>query len=98
MPAKLDCDDAGKTAEELTILEVVNASIQYGAFTPARWVQGVRLCLLRSRLDCTVASVEDAFRNMKLAENLAEPSRSVPLYPFSNEKLRKQRASRTKGD
>jgi Rrf2 family protein len=71
-----------RSADELTILEVVNA------VDPIRRIRtcplglsahGVRLCPLHRRLDNALATVEDAFRSTTLAEVLAEPSRSVPL-------------------
>jgi Rrf2 family transcriptional regulator, nitric oxide-sensitive transcriptional repressor len=71
-----------KPAEELTILEVVNAvepierikSCPLGLKT-----HGVRLCPLHRRLDDALATVEAAFAKTTLAEILAEPTHSPPL-------------------
>lgn len=74
-----------KRADELTILEVVNA------VDPIRRIQtcplelaahGVRLCPLHRRVDNALALVENAFRKTTLAEVLAEPTGSVPLCEF----------------
>ncbi len=74
-----------RSANELTILEVVNA------VDPIRRIRecplglashGVRLCPLHNRLDCAMASVEKAFGETTLSEILAEPSDSVPLCEF----------------
>lgn len=74
-----------RPAEELTILEVVNA------VDPLKRIHtcplglashGVRLCPLHKRMDRALASVEDAFRSTTLAEVLAEPTQSVPLCDF----------------
>jgi len=53
---------------------------------------GLRLCPLHRRLDKALAMVEEAFSSTTLAEILAEPSKSVPLCPFPNVKLRQQAA------
>ena len=77
-----------KPADELTMLEVVNA------VDPIRRIEscpldlashGVRLCPLHKRLDNALALVEDAFRSTTLAEILAEPSDSQPLCDFPSE-------------
>ncbi len=82
-----------RSAEEVTILEVVNA------VEPIRRIRecplglaahGVRLCPLHRRLDNALALVEDAFRQTTLAEILAEPTKSVPLCNFPP----RQRAAR----
>jgi Rrf2 family protein len=74
-----------KSADDLTILEVVNA------VDPIRRIQscpldlaahGVNLCPLHRRVDNALASVEQAFRSTTLAEVLADPSESVPLCDF----------------
>ncbi|MFO0880417.1 MAG: Rrf2 family transcriptional regulator [Gemmataceae bacterium] len=74
-----------KPADDLTILEVVNA------VDPIRRIQscpldlaahGVNLCPLHRRVDNALASVEQAFRSTTLAEVLADPSDSVPLCDF----------------
>ena len=74
-----------RPAEELTILEVVNAvdPIQRIHTCPLGLAShGVRLCPLHKRMDRALASVEDAFRATTLAEVLAEPTQSVPLCDF----------------
>lgn len=71
-----------RPAEELTILEVVNAvePIQRIRTCPLGLpTHGVRLCPLHRRVDAALALVEDAFRRTTLAEVLAEPSASRPL-------------------
>jgi Rrf2 family nitric oxide-sensitive transcriptional repressor len=78
-----------KAAEELTILEVVNAvePIQRIRTCPLGLAShGVHLCPLHRRLDEALAMVEDAFRSTTLAEVLAEPTRSVPLCDFPKAK------------
>lgn len=84
----------GKAADDLTILDVVNA------VEPLRRIRtcplglaahGVRLCPLHSRLDRALASVEEAFASTTLAQLLAEPSRSVPLCPFPNAKAKSRK-------
>lgn len=74
-----------RSADELTILEVVNA------VEPIRRIRscplnlkshGVNLCPLHRRMDQALALVEDAFRRSTLAEVLAEPTGSVPLCDF----------------
>jgi Rrf2 family protein len=83
-----------KPADELTILEVVNA------VEPIRRIKtcplglaahGVRLCPLHRRLDDALAHVEAAFGSTTLAEVLAEPSRSVPLCDFPAAHPRRKR-------
>lgn len=74
-----------KSADELTILEVVNAvePIQRIRTCPLKLKShGVRLCPLHKRLDDALATVEQAFGSTTLAEVLAEPSESVPLCDF----------------
>lgn len=74
-----------KPADQLTILEVVNA------VDPIRRIRtcplgisthGVQLCPLHRRLDDALASVEKAFSETTLAEVLADPNPSVPLCEF----------------
>ena len=72
----------GKTPEELTILDVVNAvePIERIRTCPLGLSShGVRLCPLHRRIDSALELVETAFGNTTLAEVLAEPSKSVPL-------------------
>lgn len=74
-----------KSANELTILEVVNAvdPIQRIQSCPLELAShGVRLCPLHRRVDNALAAVEDAFRSTTLAEVLAEPTESIPLCDF----------------
>lgn len=84
----------GKAADDLTILDVVNA------VEPLRRIRtcplglaahGVRLCPLHSRLDRALASVEEAFASTTLAQLLAEPTRNVPLCPFPNAKVKSRK-------
>jgi Rrf2 family nitric oxide-sensitive transcriptional repressor len=80
-----------KTPEELTILEVVNAvePIQRIRTCPLGLpAHGTHLCPLHKRVDNALAMMEQAFAKTTLAEVLAEPSRSVPLCPFPNEKVK----------
>ena len=85
----------GKSAAELTILEVVNA------VEPLKRIRtcplglaahGTHLCPLHSRLDAALATVETALGGTTLAEVLAEPTRSVPLCPFPNAKPKQRGA------
>jgi len=74
-----------KPADELTILEVVNAvePIQRIRTCPLGLsAHGENLCPLHQRVDSALALVEDAFRSTTLAEVLAEPTSSVPLCDF----------------
>lgn len=76
-----------KPAEQLTILEVVNAvePIQRINTCPLGLAShGVHLCPLHRRMDDALSTVEEAFRKSTLAEVLAEPTRSVPLCEFPN--------------
>lgn len=71
-----------RPADELTILEVVNAvePIQRIKVCPLGLAaHGARLCPLHKRLDSALASVEEAFRSTTLAEILRTPSKSKPL-------------------
>jgi Rrf2 family protein len=78
-----------KAPAELTILEVVNA------VDPIRRINhcpldlashGVNLCPLHRRVDNALAMVEEAFRSTTLAEVLAEPTSSVPLCDFPQDR------------
>jgi Rrf2 family protein len=87
-----------RPAEEMTILEVVNAMepIKRIHTCPLGLAShGVRLCPLHRRLDNALAMVEQAFQGTTLAEVLAEPTRSVPLCDFpaapAEKKRQKQR-------
>lgn len=74
-----------RQADELTILEVVNAvdPIKRIHTCPLDLAShGTNLCPLHRRVDMALAMVEDAFRNTTLAEVLNEPTPSVPLCEF----------------
>jgi len=74
-----------KTADELTILEVVNAVDPIGRIKKCPLdleSHGVNLCPLHRRMDNALASVEKAFAESTLAEILAEPTESIPLCDF----------------
>jgi len=78
-------------AEELTILDVVNAVEPIRRITTCPLnlpTHGVRLCPLHKRMDAALATVEAAFKNTTLAEILAEPSDSVPLCDGMPQKLK----------
>jgi Rrf2 family protein len=82
----------GRPADELTVLEVVNAvePIQRIRTCPLGLAaHGVHLCPLHERLDNALALVEEAFSGTTLAEILAEPTRSVPLCPFPKAKAKR---------
>jgi Rrf2 family protein len=82
-----------KPADELTILEVVDAvePIQRIRTCPLGLAaHGVHLCPLHSRLDGALAMVEKAFGDTTLAEILAEPTTSIPLCPFPGVKTKKK--------
>jgi len=82
---------------DITILEVVNAvePIQRIRTCPLDLAaHGAHLCPLHRRLDNALSLFEDAFRHTTLAEVLAEPSRSVPLCPFPNVKVKRGRNER----
>jgi Rrf2 family transcriptional regulator, nitric oxide-sensitive transcriptional repressor len=71
-----------KPAEELTILEVVNAVEPIERITSCPLglkSHGIRLCPLHRRMDDALAMVEAAFAKSTLAEILAEPTHSPPL-------------------
>ncbi len=80
-----------KPAEEMTILEVVNAvePIQRIKTCPLGLKShGVRLCPLHRRIDDAMAQVEAAFAGTTLAEILAEPTHSPPLCEVSVDRAR----------
>ena len=84
-----------RSTDQVTILEVVNAvePLQRIRTCPLELAaHGVRLCPLHRRLDNALAMVEKAFAGSTLAEILAEPSRSVPLCPFPNVKIKHKAA------
>jgi Rrf2 family protein len=81
-----------KPAEELTILEVVNAvePIQRIRTCPLGLKShGLRLCPLHRRIDDALAHVEAAFGATTLAEVLAEPTRSPPLCEVGVDRARR---------
>ena len=76
-------------AEDMTILDVVNA------VDPIRRIEscpldiashGGLLCPLHRRLDNALASLEETFGATTLAEVIAEPSASVPLCEFPDQR------------
>ncbi|MCA8982964.1 MAG: Rrf2 family transcriptional regulator [Planctomycetaceae bacterium] len=78
-------------AEQMTLLDIVNA------VDPIKRIRtcplgikthGVNLCPLHSRLDQTLALMEDAFRKATLADILAEKSDSVPLCETTESPLK----------
>lgn len=72
-----------RTPAELTILDVVNAvdPIQRIDTCPLELkTHGVHLCALHRRMDNAIRSMEDAFRETTLAELLADPNPSIPLF------------------
>jgi DNA-binding IscR family transcriptional regulator len=86
-----------RPADELTILEVVNA------VEPVKRIRtcplgiaahGVNLCPLHSRLDQALAMVEKALGSTTLADVLAEPTKSIPLCPFPRAKPKPRVAKR----
>src|SRR6478609_6219761 len=81
-----------KRAEELTILEVVNAvdPIQRIKTCPLGLkTHGVRLCPLHRRMDDALATVEAAFGGTTLAEVLSEPTHSPPLCEVGVDRARR---------
>ena len=71
-----------RPADELTILEVVNAVdpiLRIRTCPLGFSSHGLNLCPLHRRLDEALAGVEKAFAGTTLAEVLAEPTTSVPL-------------------
>jgi Rrf2 family protein len=80
-----------RPAEELTILEVVNAvePIQRIKSCPLGLKShGVRLCPLHRRMDDAMATVEAAFGGTTVAEILAEPTHSPPLCEVGVDRAR----------
>ncbi|MAV38157.1 MAG: transcriptional regulator [Planctomycetaceae bacterium] len=77
-----------RDAEELTILDVVNAvdPIERIDRCPLDLKShGVRLCPLHARMDRALQGIEQAFRETTLAEILAEPTLSTPLCETPDE-------------
>jgi len=86
-----------KRADQLTILEVVNAVEPLARIRTCPLglaAHGVHLCPLHSRLDQAIATVEEALGNSTLGELLAQPTRSVPLCPFPSAKSKPSLAKR----
>ncbi len=72
-----------RNPKDLTILDVVNAvdPIQRIDTCPLELKShGVHLCALHRRMDNAIRTMEDAFRSTSLAELLADPNPSIPLY------------------
>ena len=72
--------------KQLTILDVVNAvdPIQRIDTCPLELKShGVHLCALHRRMDNAIMAMEEAFRATTLAELLADPNPSVPLFESS---------------
>jgi len=82
-----------KGAEDITILEVVNAvePVQRIKTCPLELAaHGVRLCPLHRRMDNALAMIEEALGSSTLAEVLSEPTQSKPLCPFPNVKIERK--------
>jgi Rrf2 family transcriptional regulator, nitric oxide-sensitive transcriptional repressor len=74
-----------KPAEDLNILEVLNAvdPIQRIRSCPLGLkAHGTVLCALHKRLDDATAVIEKSFADTTIAELLARPTASIPLYEF----------------
>jgi len=74
-----------KLSEEISILEVVNAvdPIQRIRTCPLGLkAHGTVLCALHKRLDDATAIIEESFAATTIAEILARPATSTPLYEF----------------
>lgn len=74
-----------KPAEEVNILEVLNAvdPIQRIRTCPLDLKShGTVLCALHKRLDDATAIIERSFGDTTIAELLASPTASIPLYEF----------------
>lgn len=77
-----------KAAADLTILDVVNAVepiLRYKTCPLGITSHGNRLCPLHTRLDKSLADLEDAFRGVTLADILNEPTASKPLCEVPDE-------------
>ena len=75
-----------KPPEEISILEVLNAvdPIQRIRSCPLGLkAHGTILCALHKRLDDATAIIEQTFANTTIAEILARPTASTPLYEFT---------------
>ncbi|MBZ0188969.1 MAG: Rrf2 family transcriptional regulator [Candidatus Obscuribacterales bacterium] len=74
-----------KPAEEMNILQVLNAvdPIQRIRTCPLGLkAYGTVLCALHKRLDDATAIIEKSFADTTIAELLARPTPSIPLYEF----------------
>lgn len=74
-----------KPPEQITILEVLNAvdPIQRIRTCPLGLnAHGNVLCALHKRLDDATAIIEQTFADTTIAEILARPTASIPLYEF----------------
>lgn len=86
-----------KPPGDVSILDVVNAVEPIGRITHCPLglkSHGRRLCPLHRRMDNSLASMEDAFRQTTLAEVLADPSSSHPLCETSDFKKRQKENQR----
>lgn len=78
-----------RSAEDLNILEVLNAvdPIQRIRSCPLGLkAHGTVLCALHKRLDDATAIIEKSFADTTIAELLARPTASIPLYEFPSDK------------
>jgi Rrf2 family protein len=74
-----------KRPEEIDILEVLNAvdPIQRIRTCPlGLTAHGTNLCALHKKLDDATAIIEKTFADTTIAEILARPTASIPLYEF----------------
>lgn len=72
-----------KSAEEVNILDIVNSVdpiVRIQTCPLELKSHGTHLCPLHRRMDNAMAEVERALSESTLAEVLAEPTKSVPLY------------------
>lgn len=77
-----------KSADELTLLEVINAVEPVQRYTSCPLGlpnHGFRLCPLHKRLDSVMAVVEETFGSTTLADVLAEKTGSIPLCDLPGE-------------
>lgn len=89
-----------KTPAEVSILDVVNAVEPIGRITHCPLglkSHGRHLCPLHRRMDNSLASMEDAFRQTSLAEVLADPTSSHPLCETIPAR-REKKGSQSPGD
>lgn len=74
-----------RSAEEITILDVINAvgSIERIRACPLGLKSHTSLCPLHQELDTAFAAVEQAFARVTVAQVLRRPSRITPLRELS---------------